>query len=171
MMLFNPTNEDFGDMMFGGRGYPLKAGEKIKVDDACGRHLINAYSVRGLCSLEYGDEEGAIAEAGIKRNLEFKKRLINQHNQSNISRRQQGLPYRPPTAQLRKYSEEMNIVLEEPYTPQKIVGADGDRMALLEQTVANLSNMMTLFMSKMMVEETEVAAPAKSGGGKKEKDK
>jgi len=152
MMLFNPTNEDFGDMMFGGRGYPIAAGGKLKVDDSCGKHLLNAYGARGLCSLEYGDDEAVIADGGRKRNLDFKKSHVNQHNQSNLARRQQGLPYREPSAILKKYAEELHLVLEEPYAPQAGKMDDG-RLATLESTVNSLSKMMEMMMSKMIVEE------------------
>jgi len=153
IMLFNPTNEDFADMMFGGRGLPLAAGQKMKVEDAAGKHLLNAYTTRGLCILDFGDDENIIAEQGCARNLAFKKRHVSQHNQSNIARRQQGLPYRLPGTQAKQYAEELDLVLEEPYAPKG--GGEGEmKIAALEATVASLSKMMEMMMSKMLVEDT-----------------
>lgn len=158
IMLLNPTNENFDEMMWGGRGFPLPSGEKMKVDDACGNHLLNAYGPKGLCSLEFGDQEETVAELGRKRNMSFKKRQISVHNQSNIARRQQGLPFRIPSPTIIKYAEELGVTLEEPYTPQS--KGDG-RISALEDTVASLTRMVSAFIESSMGDrgKTEVDTP------------
>lgn len=164
MILFNPTDEDFEDMLFGGRGFPVKAGEKVKVEDACGKQLTNVYGMRGLCSLEFGDVEEEVAAAGRERNLAFKRKMVGQHNYRNVVRKQQGLAYTPPTKDVRRFAEELKITLDEPYAARE---KEHDRLAVLEDTVRNLTQMMTVFMSKNMVEEVPV--PDKEG--KKESKK
>jgi hypothetical protein len=162
MMLFNPTNESF-DMMYAGRGIVLDPGEKLKVEDAAGRHLLNAFAPRGLCALEFGDDEAIASEGGRERNLEFKKRMVMNHNQGNVARKQQGLSYRTPIKVVREYAKELGLTLDEPYA---VRDKEHDRLAVLENTVDNLTKMMTRFLEKSMSDEE---APAKKGGGKKEK--
>ena len=52
MMLFNPTSEQF-EMQYGGKTILLGSGAKLKVEDAAAKHLLNAFTPRGLCSLEF----------------------------------------------------------------------------------------------------------------------
>lgn len=159
--LFNPTNEDFS-MMFGGRGYVVPAGGKLKVEDACGKHLLNSHAPRGLCALEFGDDENVVATQGRDRNLEFKKHQVMNHNQSNIARRQQGLPFRMPNDVIKAYAKELHITLEEPYTPQS---KGDDRVAALEAMVADLTKTIGILISKTTADEE----PSKVVPLKKEK--
>jgi hypothetical protein len=121
--------------------------------------------VRELCSLRYGDDEKAVAEEGVLRNVEFKKRIVTQHNYRNVVRKQQGLAYSPPSKEIRAYAEELGIPLDEPYAARE---KEHDRLAVLENTVSNLSSMMQMFMAQNMKEE---AGPVKAPRPQKEKDK
>jgi len=162
ILLFNPTNEDFDTMMFGGRGVPLPAGQRIEVEDSCGKHLLNNYGVRGLCTLKYGDDEAVVAEDGKRRNLEFKKKMVGQHNYRNQVRKQQGLAYTPPSMQVTSYAAELGIGMDEPYAARE---KEHDRLAVLENTVSSLTKMMEMFMSRNIKEEPEeVPKPQKEKG-------
>lgn len=117
--LFNPTNETLS-MMFAGITYvmepPRAPSHKLQVEDACGKHLLNAFAQRGLCQLVFGDSEELVARDGISRNLEFKKTQIMRYNSNNEQRKMQGLGYMPPTKELKRYSVELAIGLLEPYS-------------------------------------------------------
>ena len=161
MMLFNPTNESL-DMMYAGRGIVLDPGEKLKVEDAAGRHLLNAFAPRGLCALEFGDDEGAAAEGGRERNLEFKKRMVMNHNQGNVARKQQGLSYRTPIKAVKEYAKELGLTLDEPYA---VRDKEHDRLAVLENTVSSMAKMMEMFMSQNIKEEGgDIPKPQKEKG-------
>lgn len=143
IMLFNPTNEKF-EMQYAGRMLYLPAGEKLKVEDACGKHLLNAFSVRGLCSLEFGDDEQTVIAEGQRRNMEFKKQLVMRHNYRNVQRKQQGLAWTAPSATVKSYAAELNIALDEPYAEQ---GKSNDRVLALEAQVMELTRLLATFMS------------------------
>ena len=64
MMIYNPTSETF-EMQYGGKTMFLEGGEKLKVEDAAAHHLLNAFTPRGLCVLEFGDKEEVIGADGI----------------------------------------------------------------------------------------------------------
>ncbi len=119
IILFNPTNETL-NMMYAGVAIVMEPSpektHKMQVEDACGKHLLNAFAQRGLCQLIFGDDEKTVAQAGISRNLEFKKLQIIRYNANNEQRKMAGLGYMPPTKELKRYSVELGIGLLEPYS-------------------------------------------------------
>ena len=123
MVLYNPTNEMFR-VTFGGKSFlvkgelsldPREAPTKVKVTDACGRHVINELGPRGLMALDYGDDEYEVGKQGQAVNKKFKTKQIEYYNQQNEARKQMGLPYNAPTEILIQYSRELGIKLSEPY--------------------------------------------------------
>jgi len=102
---------------FAGRNFFLEPDSKTKVDDACGKHVLNEFSQRGLCSLDYGDEDRVeeIAEAGREANQAFKIKQIEDYNQQNEARKATGLPFNIPTKKLLAYAKELSLVLSQPY--------------------------------------------------------
>jgi hypothetical protein len=114
-MLWNPTNEEMS-YGFSGITYFFKPGERKKVDDACGKHLLHNLGIRGLTVLEYGCDEEAIKRDAIERNREFKKKMIIDFNQRNEIRKQTNFPYLYPSAQMKAYALELGIGLLEPFT-------------------------------------------------------
>ncbi len=114
MILFNPTN-DVLKKYYIGLEVILKPGEKLKVSDACGRHVLNSMARRGMMSLEYGDNEKEVARIGIKRNIEFKRKQVLDWNLQNEARKQTNRPYLNPTEEVRRYAEELGLELMEPY--------------------------------------------------------
>lgn len=116
IVLYNPTNEKM-KVTFGGRNFFLEPESKTKVEDACGKHILNEYSQRGLCSLDYGDEGNIeeIAKAGRAANEAFKIRQIENYNEQNEARKAIGLPFNIATKKLIEYAEELSLVLSQPY--------------------------------------------------------
>ena len=117
--LFNPTNETL-KMMYGGISVvmepPPGPSHKMNVEDPCGRHLLNAFATRGLCSLIFGDDEKIVGAQGIERNLEFKKTQIVRYNTQNEQRKMSGMGYLPPTETVKQYAFELGIKILEPYS-------------------------------------------------------
>lgn len=124
IILFNPTSEDLERDYAGSRTViPAfgKPGHKVKVEDAKGKHLLNALGPRGLTSLEYGDEadsgviEAQKAEDGRQRNLDFKRKQVARYNQDNEARKAQQMAYMDPPKQIKEYAKEIGVGLIEPY--------------------------------------------------------
>lgn len=129
IMLYNPTNETF-EMMFGGKTIFLQPEGKLKVDDSCGRHLLNGFTTRGLSVLEFDSKLEEVTVDGRRRNQEFKKRMVMEHNHRNVVRKQQGLSYTEPTKKIRQYAIELGITLDEPYA---VRDKEHDRLLILER--------------------------------------
>jgi len=127
MVLFNPTDEDI-DMQYSGVSFTLKAGEKKTFEAKCANHLLNSFGQRGLSYLAYGSDEEAIAAAGRERNRDFKHRMVTDFNVRNENRKNMGLGYHVPTKELKRYAEELELELMEPYAPR-----DKERSELLAQ--------------------------------------
>lgn len=107
-------------MMYGGISIimepPPAPSHKMNVEDPTGRHLLNAFAARGLCSLIFGDDEKIVGAQGIERNLEFKKTQIVRYNTQNEQRKMSGMGYLPPTETAKQYAFELGIKLLEPYS-------------------------------------------------------
>lgn len=121
VVLYNPTNETFR-VTYAGRNFPIEPEDKVKVDDACGRHLLNNYAQRGLCSLDFGDEANIkdIAERGREANRRFKLKQIENYNQRNEERKAIGLPFLVPTKTMIEYARELGLKLSEPYRVEDV---------------------------------------------------
>ena len=148
--LFNPTNENLTGWHIGIE-YNIGPEERIKVEDATGRHLINHLGSRGLETLEYGDNEEDKRIEGIRRNSDFKKRNLRKFNEQNEQRKVTGLSYNPPTDELKEYSRELKIELVEPYTVKvENAGATKDLendFRGLQKTVASLAETVSQLMA------------------------
>jgi hypothetical protein len=116
-MLFNPTKEEMRPM-FNGITITIPPEGKVKVEDPAANHILSHYATRGLCRLDFGDDEAKVAKEGLIRNYEFRKRMVMKHNQTNMARAQLGMTYLPPGDIVKQYARELNLVLDEPFTVQ-----------------------------------------------------
>lgn len=123
-VLFNPSNEDM-HAQYVGEAVIIKAESKIKVDDPRGRHVLNEFGQRGLCKLDYGDDEEVVGAEGLRRNREFKLRQVMLYNQMNEARRQQNQAYMAVPKQIEGYADELGVGVIMPYNIK-----DGEREEL-----------------------------------------
>ena len=110
IILYNPTNEELTGQ-HGGNSITIKSKVKMEVEDPRGNHLLNSLGPRGLCVLTYGCDEKQVKADGIQRNYEFKKKQVVEYNQRNENRKAQGLPYLPPTREVKAYGVELQLQL------------------------------------------------------------
>lgn len=162
IILFNPTNERF-EMVYSGRGIFLEAGGKLKVEDNCGKHLLSIFGIRGLTSLEFGDDEDKIAADAKGRNDDFKRKMVMDYNVRNAQRKQQGMAYLIPTKEVKNYSSELGLALDEPYAVRDL---ENERMAVLKKENDELRGMV-VGLGAQMAELMKVVAEtqAKDVGG------
>jgi hypothetical protein len=140
MVLLNPTLETF-EMQYGGISYSLEPGDKMKADPAMANHLVNAFGPRGLCSLDFGDDEKKISADGRKRNFDFKTDYVTKFNIRNENRKMQGLGYTPPSDKCKEYAKELAIELLAPYA------AKDTQVSEISQLKAENSKMLNLLTS------------------------
>ena len=160
-VLFNPTKEKMSAFHEGIETFLQPCpedGHKIKVPDNKANHILNYLGPRGICVLEYGDEskEQQIAEAGLQRNKEFKIKQVVRYNQDNQAREQSLKPYIEPTAQVKRYAEEVGIKLIEPYV---VEDTKNKKISDLEAKLTEQSEQMQAMMAqmtKMMEDKTGV---------------
>jgi hypothetical protein len=155
MVLLNPTNEDI-DMQYSGVSFTMKAGEKGEFETNAATHLLNSYGARGISYLRYGADENQIAEEGRKRNKDFKMRMVTRFNQTNEARRDGGYGAHIPSPELRKYADELGVVLTQPYAPKD---EEKEKIKTQEATIANLQTSLAALMAKI---ESLAAEQAKS---------
>ena len=157
VVLYNPTNE-FMRMTFAGRSFPMVPDAKVKVSDSCGKHLLNQYTARGLCSLDFGDQDniGKIRDEGRARNRAFKIRCIDDHNQKNVERKGSGLPYLHPTKQLLQYAKELEVGLLEPYRIDDASAAIKKENEDLKSRLDRLEGLLIKLVGKESVSEEEI---------------
>ena len=122
-LLWNPTNEELSHQ-YSGITYFFAPGEKKKVNDNCGKHLLHNLDARGLTVLEF-DDEGKVDEAKVKadaiaRNKAFKTRMVSEFNQRNETRKQVGLAYLSPTDKIKEYAVELGLGLLELFTVKDV---------------------------------------------------
>lgn len=118
LVVWNPTNEKF-ETQYIGETVIMEPDQKLRVDDARGRHLLNVLGPRGLTSLEYGDDSGIEQKKKTdarKRNLDFKRQQVTRYNQENQRREQAKAPIIDAPAQIKQYAQETGIALIEPYS-------------------------------------------------------
>lgn len=128
-VIWNPTKEELAGQ-YAGVSYFLQPDEKRKVEDNCGKHLLNQLGQRGLSDLEYRSDEGKIKADALARNKSFKLRMIVEFNQRNEARKQMNLGFIPPSKEIDGYAQELGIELLKPYNVN--VG-DHDKLQRLEQ--------------------------------------
>lgn len=173
LTLFNPTNEEL-KMVYAGIDVVMKPGSKMQADDSKGNHLLNAFGVRGLCQLVYGDDEKAVAKAGIERNIEFKKAQVVRYNLQNEQRKNQGQSYLLAPKLIQGYAAELGISLIEPYAVKDI---QANAMAALTQKNQDLEHkfnelsaqneeLLTLLRNLTSPEDAAGSAPGQKRKGK-----
>lgn len=166
IILFNPTNEVMEDQYIG-ETVTLQPGSKTRVDDARGRHMLSAMGVRGLVTLEYGDEgegEARKAAQGRERNMKFKRDHVERFNSANDRKYQRKQNMDVPDKFVKAYSRELGIKLFEPYTSSdeamapiasmqadlesksRVLVEKDTAIATLQAQVAQLTTMMASFM-------------------------
>lgn len=145
-ILWNPTNEDM-ELQYAGFTLYLKAGDRQPVTPPCARHLLNSHGQRGLTSLTYGCDEKQVGEDAVRRNIEFKRKMMTDYNQNNMARSKGGLSYLNPGPDIKKYALELGLHLDEPYTMK-----DPEREAISKSTVENEALRL-----KLAAQETEMA--------------
>lgn len=122
-LLWNPTNEELNHQ-YSGITYFFAPGEKKKVNDNCGKHLLHNLDARGLTVLEF-DDNGKVDEEKVKadalaRNKAFKARMVSEFNQRNETRKQVGLAYLAPTDKIKEYAIELGLGLLELFTVKDV---------------------------------------------------
>lgn len=163
IILYNPTNEEF-PMQHAGISMTIKPDEKMEVQDACARHVLNAFGQRGLTQLTYGCNEEKVKKEAIARNLGFKKKQIVEYNQRNENRKMMGLNYLPPTTTMTEYAIELGLKLLEPFSMkdmerQNIIKAKEENdelreeMAELKRMMAHQSKVMSTLIQKSSIKE------------------
>ena len=161
-VLYNATNEDFDNMMWGGKGMPLKSGQKMTVEDACANHLLNGYTVRGLSKLEFSEDPDYLSKVkadAIRRNMAFKENMVIRHNQRNAQRKQAGQSYLEPTPHVLKYAAELEIALDQPFANRD---KENERMAVLEYELKEQKRMNADLMEKLnLILAAQTTAPPK----------
>ena len=167
-MLWNPTNEELS-YQFGGISFFFHPGEKRKIEDAAGKHLLHNLGVRGLTVLDYDCDEKKIEADAIERNRDFKKKMVIDFNQRNEQRKQTNFPYLYPTKEVKAYAIELGLGLLEPFTPR-----DAEREGIasmkaenesLKDTLANLTKQMAA-LTEMVTSQGDMKIPIKPQGGK-----
>jgi len=123
--LYNPTDEII-ETMYASRPFIFKPGQIRPIEDkATANHIVNEWGTRGIVALDYGDDTkkalggGTVKEqkanAGIKANKAFRRKMIIEHNQMNEANKIQRLPYVHPTEKLIVYAKAEGIQLISPY--------------------------------------------------------
>lgn len=139
--LFNPTSDDLVGQ-YAGRTYRITAnGGRLKVDDSCGRHLLNYLGDRGLTFLEIDTDVAKVAREAVARSVAFKKRMVMEYNMLQEQRKQVGMAFMSPTPEVRAYAQELQIALSEPYSVREesgMVQALKDQVSTLTALVQNL---------------------------------
>ena len=167
-MLWNPTNEVLS-YPFGGITYSLQPGEKKKVEDGAGKHLLHNLGVRGLTVLEYDCNEEKIRKDAIERNRDFKRKQVIEYNQRNETRKQTNMAYLAPTKEVKDYAIELGMGLLEPFTPRDAEREGMARLAdenkTLKDTLAELTNKLNS-LARAVLNKQE--APTANAQGKEE---
>ena len=147
-------------MQYAGISFTLKPGQKREVEINCAKHVLNAFGQRGLTYLKYGDKEDDIAKEAKKRNFDFKKKQIVDHNTRNEQRKQMGLGYLDAGKKIREYSEQLGVSLVEPF--QTLDRKDDGEIAKLRlenmELKTRVDRMMTM-MENFMAQKDETKAP------------
>ncbi len=130
---------------------PLKSGQKMTVEDACANHLLNGFTSRGLCKLEFSEEPDYLEKVkadGIRRNMAFKKNMVMKHNERNSTRKTAGQSYLEPTPHVIRYAEELGIGLDQPFAHRD---KENERMAVLESENRELKGSISDLMEQVRI--------------------
>jgi hypothetical protein len=109
--MYNPTNETLA-FQWGGEWTKIPSGQKIELSD-CGAAKCRAELLRrGVVQLCASDERNReLIEAGVKRNIAFKHKQVNDFNILNIERHDKNLNYISPSEVLVNYAKELHMGL------------------------------------------------------------
>lgn len=178
IVLYNPTNEMF-EMQFEGRTYRIGPEEKLRVSEACGKHLLTGYGPRGLTGLEFGDEANIdqIRADGIKRNREFKLKCVIEYNQRNESRKQMNMPFLIPPEHIKNYARELNIELIAPFSVREEENARiqalteqnrklGEALDKRDAEMAQMREMLESLMKSIKADQAASEAKKEAKGAK-----
>lgn len=111
--------------MHNGIGGKLKPGDIQDFPDPRGRHILNAFTRRGILQLQYGDDPDKIREKAMKIYKEFWERQVTIFNQDNERRKNTNKEYVEPTQELKEHAEKFGLELVGPWTIKKL---DNDMM-------------------------------------------
>jgi len=155
-LLWNPTNETLS-YQFSGITYFFEPGERKKVDDACGKHLLHNLGVRGLTVLEYGCDEKALERDSLERNTDFKKKMIIDFNQRNETRKQTNFAYLAPTKEIKAYALDLGVGLLEPFEVRDKEHAAYAEMKnendSLRESISDLTKKMAVLMEMVTAKD------------------
>ena len=107
--MYNPTNETLS-FQWSGVWTKIGPGQKIELSD-CGAAKCRAELLRrGIVQLCASDERNReLIEAGVKRNIAFKHKQVNDFNILNIERRANNLGCLRPSDDIKAYAKELNM--------------------------------------------------------------
>jgi len=153
VIVFNPTNEEFRTQHIG-EDIVLPPNSTAKMNDARAKHVLNSLGPRGLMSLEFGDEIEPKRQQGIERNLEFKKRQVQRHNQQNEAQKRAGRPWIPPPEHIKAYAKELGLELIEPYSEkadergmvQVLISQNQQQQAQMAQLQSQMADLMKIVL-------------------------
>lgn len=174
LFLWNPTDQDI-KYQYGGLSYTLKGqcdefpdGQKKKVEEAEGRHVLNEFTAKGMTKLVFDDNGKVINEEQVKvdaieRCKNFKIKQITDYNRMNMQLKAGNKPYAMPTETVRKYAVELGIELLKPYEM-----AEGEKGQLGKLTSENQELKESVaVLTKQMVEMMEMIKNSKPEDSKK----
>jgi len=153
VIVFNPTNEEFKTQHIG-EDIVLPPNSTAKMSDARAKHVLNSLGPRGLMSLEFGDEIEEKRKQGIDRNLEFKKRQVQRHNQQNEAQKRGGRPWIEPPDHIKAYAKELDLELIEPYSEradergmvQVLIAQNQQQQAQMAQLQSQMADLMKIVL-------------------------
>ena len=148
VIVFNPTNETMGAQHIG-EDIVLPPDSKVKMSDSRAKHVLNILGPRGLMTLEFGDENRIEEKRaqGVERNLAFKKRQVQRHNQQNEAQKRGGRPWLEPPAHIKAYADELGLELVEPYSER------ADERGMVQSLIAQNQQ----FQNQMAAMQTQMA--------------
>ena len=165
-MLWNPTGDKLS-YQFSGITYFFEPGERKKVEDPCGQHLLHNIGMRGLTVLEYGCDEEKLKKDAIERNKDFKRRMVIDYNQRNETRKQTNFAYLAPTTEIKKYAIELGVGLLEPFSPRdqehEEMAAMKSENNILKGSLNDLTARLATLTELVMEQKTTARQGGKSG--------
>ena len=140
----------------------LPPDSQVKMSDARAKHVLNSLGPRGLMTLEFGDNVEEKHKLGVDRNLEFKKRQVQRHNQQNEQQKRGGRPWIDPPVHIKSYAKELGLELVEPYSEradergmvQALIAQNQQQQAQMAQIQSQMADLM-----KMVLMERPGGAP------------
>jgi hypothetical protein len=147
MILANFTPDDI-EWTFGGLsgvipGNGIK-GSLVEVDDAKGNHLLNKFGPRGLIRMQYSKEPDYLSRRkaeSVKVYGDFWLRQVQNFNELNDNRKNEGKPYIRPTKDLLEHAEQLGIELIGPWRAA-VKEPDSGLVASLQKQIDELKKLI-----------------------------